>query len=187
MKKVHVFRSVKGGVGCTVNAVGFASWLAKEYDEPVLVIGVNDDVKSVMSYSATNVLKNIEVHVLDDLSSYYLQTLVDDRESGYVVIDAGQAEMRFLEEWESHLCIQNHYLALRRAVNRLEGGLNEYDNIVVTVDTEAPLGVEDAKLVTRLPVFFAVARDAKIQRFVDAGMFPRVEHIDLFSPVLATV
>lgn len=167
MKKVHIFRGAKGGVGCTTLATGFACWLAWTSGETVSLVGVgNDDVASVLvNGSWKEKVSTVSV------SATMLHSHVVKHEEGYVVIDAGTTPVNFPSEWHSHLVIDNHYLALRRAVQ--SGNLSEqYEDLAVLFDDDSALSLKDCSLVTKLPVFFSVQRNERIARSVDAGLFP---------------
>lgn len=172
MNRVHVFQSVKGGVGCTTSAVGFACWLANEKQENVTLIALNDDAVSVMSSEWAGKVRII-------VAESYLRTnrriaeMVDETQ-GYVVVDAGMGLDPYNDDnegWSRHLVTENHYLALRRST--LSKDYENYDDFVVLFDKEGALTKHDCKTVLRLPMFFSVDRSTAVARSVDAGLFPR--------------
>jgi cellulose biosynthesis protein BcsQ len=180
MKRVHVFQSVKGGVGCTTSAVGFACWLANEKQETVTLIALNDDAMSVLTNKS-----HVRVIVAEGAQrvNFNIVEMVNQTQ-GYVVVDAGTALDSFpddYEDWVRHLVTQNHYLALRRST--LFNSYTEYDDVVVVMDKEGALSVGDCKMVLKLPMFFSVQRDPALARSIDAGLFPRdLGQVALFQP-----
>lgn len=180
MKRVHVFQSVKGGVGCTTSAVGFACWLAQEKRETVTLIALNDDAMSVLTDRS-----HVRIIVAEGAQkvNFRIVEMVNETQ-GYVVVDAGTALDSFpddYEDWVRHLVTQNHYLALRRST--LFNSYTEYDDFVAVMDKEGSLSVGDCKMVLKLPMFFSVQRDPALARSIDAGLFPRdLGQVSLFQP-----
>lgn len=178
MNKVHVFHSIKGGVGCSSNAVGFSCWLHSEFGEPVTLIDLSSDLSLILSPN-----KGVEIISHEGKGIASLTDLVSVTE-GYVVIDAGSKELNFREDWVNHLCIDNHYLSLSRAAKM--NSSRSYDDVVVLVDKEAALTVEDCVKVTRLPLFFSVDREISAGRSIDAGLFPTKTQISNYQPAMVS-
>jgi cellulose biosynthesis protein BcsQ len=180
MNRVHVFQSVKGGVGCTTSAVGFACWLANEKRETVTLIALNDDAMSVLTDRS-----HVRIIVAEgsQKTNYRIAEMANETH-GYVVVDAGTTLDPFNddnEDWVRHLVTQNHYLALRRST--LHNDYENYDDFVAVMDKEGSLSVGDCKMVLRLPMFFSVQRDPALARSIDAGLFPRdLGQVSLFQP-----
>ncbi len=181
MKRVHVFQSVKGGVGCTTSAVGFACWLAQEKGDTVTIIALNDDAMSVLTHNNGHV--RIIVAEGSQRTNYCIRQMANETH-GYVVVDAGTALYPFNEDnegWVRHLVTQNHYLALRRS--SVYKDYENYDDFVAVMDKEGSLSVGDCKMVLKLPMFFSVQRDPALARSIDAGLFPRdLGQVSLFQP-----
>lgn len=183
MKRVHVFHTVKGGVGCTTTAVGYACWLASETREPVTLVAVtNDDAKLVM-YSGWQDKVNVIVY---DKTFDHLTTDVAEM-VGHVVIDAGYVTYATVrnDDWAKHLVVENHYLCLRQMTMNENFRKGLYDDLVVLMSEGASLTLNDCSLVARLPIFLSVKRDEKTGRAVDAGLFPRLESLQDYRPNIA--
>lgn len=168
MRKVDVFQTLKGGVGCTVSAVGYACALADKTGRKVTLICLqDDDAKSVM-YTKYEDIVNIVVY---DKPFTDLVADVDAMET-HVVIDAGSIPLKRNAEWASHLVVENHYLSLRRMTMTLNYK-ERFDDLVLVYDKSAVLSMSDVQKVSGLPIFLFINRDEKIARSVDAGLFPR--------------
>lgn len=179
MNRVHVFQSVKGGVGCTTVATGFACWLASEYGTKVTVIGMNDDAKVTLNQ---NMVDTVEATTCDPFVLVSTVAMTD----GPVVIDAGMTPLTLPSEWSKHLVTESHYVALRRAINAGDL-LKTYDDMVVLHSPNGALTVADCAMVTKLPLFFSVERTPETARAVDAGLFPRHPGgAEEYRPVLVT-
>lgn len=182
MKKVNAFHTIKGGVGCTTTAVGYACWLANETGQPVTLIALtNDDAKLVMDGKWANQV-NVVVYdnTFDHLAGFIEETL------GYVVIDAGSTPHLRSEwsDWAKHLVVENHYLCLRQMTMSQEFGEKHYDDIVVVTSEGSALTLSDCSLVAKLPIFLSVERDKNIARRIDAGLFPNVSDTEKYQPNL---
>lgn len=168
MRKVDVFQTLKGGVGCTVSAVGYACALADKTGRKVTLICLqDDDAKSVM-YTKYEDIVNIVVY---DKPFTDLVADVDAMET-HVVIDAGSIPLKRNAEWASHLVVENHYLSLRRMTMTLNYK-ERFDDLVLVYDKSAALSMSDVQKVSGLPIFLFINRDEKTARSVDAGLFPR--------------
>ena len=169
MRKVDVFQTLKGGVGCTVSAVGYACALADKTGRKVTLICLqDDDAKSVM-YTQYEDTVNIMVY-----DKPFITDLVADVEAldTHVVIDAGSIPLKRNAEWATHLVVENHYLSLRRMTMTTDYK-ERFDDIVVVFDKGGALSLTDVTKVADLNVFLLINRDEKIARSVDAGLFPK--------------
>lgn len=180
MQKVHVFQTVKGGVGCTTTAIGFSAWLANETQEKVTLIAMTNDDASV---SLTSTWQH-GVEYLDCIghSEMYVRDLVSTLE-GHVVIDAGNAKIDFPKDWNTHIVVDNKYLSLRQ-VTMVRDYKDEYDSFVVTMHPDSALTLNDCRLVLGLPLFISVNWSTKTGRGMDAGLFPRSGDIRAYYPNL---
>lgn len=177
MKKVHIFRGEKGGVGCTTVATGFACWLAQSSGEPVTLIGMANDDVTVVLYSGW---KNM---VTTMVSSQSLLSGKVEQAEGFVVVDAGTEPVNFPHEWHSHLVTDSHYLSLRR-ITQVTDLKDQYEDLVVVHSPQGALSVHDCLTVTRLPLFFSVERTPETARAVDAGLFPQFSKVEEYCPIL---
>jgi cellulose biosynthesis protein BcsQ len=171
MNRVHVFQSVKGGVGCTTSAVGFACWLANQKGEKVTFIALNDDAESVLDRQYGEKVRIIVAEGAQKVNHNIVRMVSET--DGYVVVDAGTELYPFNEGnegWLRHLVTENHYLALRRATFDAKDG---FDDFVLLCDTNSVLTKRDCMAVLRLPMFFSVDRTDSVSRSIDAGLFPR--------------
>lgn len=180
-QQVHVFQSVKGGVGCTSSAIGFAAWLASETGEKVILIPLtNDDAKAVLTNNYNHGIEYDEICL--GHSEMYVREMIPTLE-GHVVIDAGNVEMDFPKAWKAHLVVTNEYLPLRR-VTLSRDHEERYDDLVILWG-DGPLSINDCRQVLKLPLFITVKRDPAIARQIDAGLFPRGECVYKYSPHMA--
>lgn len=168
MRKVDVFQTLKGGVGCTVSAVGYACALADKTGRKVTLICLqDDDAKSVMDTKHEDIV-NIVVY---DKPLTDLVADVDALET-HVVIDAGSIPLKRNAEWATHLVVENRYLSLRRMTMTLNYK-ERFDDLVLVYDKTGVLSMSDVQQVSGLKTFLLINRDEKIARSVDAGLFPR--------------
>lgn len=182
MKKVNAFHTVKGGVGCTTTAVGYACWLASDTGQPVTLIALtNDDAKLVLDSKWENQV-NVVVYdnTFDNLAGFIDETL------GYVVIDAGSTPHLRSEwsDWAKHLVVENHYLCLRQMTMSQAFGEKHYDDLVVLMSEGASLTLNDCSLVSKLPIFLSVDRNKDVARRIDAGLFPNPTDVRRYQPNL---
>lgn len=178
MTNIHIFQSSKGGVGCTTSACGFATWLANQ-GETVTLIATSDDANAVITAPHINLTIRVVENTMNAVEMAISKRSAD---TTVVVVDAGVGLPNFepAEGLYRHLAVDNHYLALRRAVQA--GAQSNYDDFVVLYDKESALSKGDCQLVLKLPMFFSVDRTDALARSIDAGLFPRFEQVNLYEP-----
>lgn len=180
MKKVHVFRGAKGGVGCTTISTGFACWLAETSGKPVTLVGLyNDDVLGILAGASWRDKVTAMSATPSEVALKVAET------EGYVVVDAGSQHVFFPQEWSHHLVVDSHYLSLRRALQQGCEPKEQYADLAILHDEDSALSVQDCLNVTKLPLFLSVKRDSKTGRAVDAGLFPRLESLQDYRPNIA--
>jgi cellulose biosynthesis protein BcsQ len=184
MTNIHIFQSTKGGVGCTTSACGFASLLAQQ-GKRVTLIATSDDAHAVV----TTPHANLTITVVDKtVNAVEMAIAKRSADTQTVVVDAGFGMPYFErpnEDWTRHLVVENHYLALRRAIQA--DAPSHYEDFVVLHDTQSALSKGDCRLVLKLPMFFSVDRSEALARSIDAGLFPRGEQVHLYEPEGVTV